>query len=502
MSNSQIVNAIEMKNLDKLTIQEKGITSYELMTHAAKEIFTYLLSNRYLNSSEQILVVAGTGNNGGDALLTAFYIIEHGLNPTIILIGKEEQQSEESLKAYHQLLEHNIVIKRVDDRDSFHEFEHMFESSSLVIDGIFGIGLSRDVEGYHRDVIGAINGSFAKVISIDIPSGLSADNGVELGQAIYADITLVMQNLKQGNLLNDAKDHTGRNIVLDIGILQTFFQEQQVLLDSSYLKNKIPRRKSNSHKYHFGHILTIGGNKGMMGAPLLSGLSALRTGAGLSGVLYRERLVKYIPNFYPDIMVNSYMGIEEIPEILRKKSCVIFGPGLGTNDAVNKDVLSYLLSTEIPLVVDADGLFYLKQLLREYSERQNIVITPHYKEMANFLDVTVEEVAKEPVLFAKNIAHTFNVTVVLKGTCTLITNSDETFFSNEGNAGLATAGTGDVLSGIIGALLGRGYSPLEASKIGVLIHSKAAMYAQEKFGETSMMASDVITYISEVIKNA
>ena len=158
-----------------------------------------------------------------------------------------------------------------------------------------------------------------------------------------------------------------------------------------------------------------------------------------------------------------------------------------------------MLSLQTPLVVDADGLFYLKQLLSGYNERGNLVITPHYKEMADFLGVTTQEVEKEPILYAKNIAHRYNIVVVLKGTCTIITNDKETYFSSNGTPGLAKAGTGDVLAGIIGNLLGRGFDAFEAAKVGVLIHSLAGQYAKEVHGEESMLASDVIAMLPKVI---
>ena len=200
-------------------------------------------------------------------------------------------------------------------------------------------------------------------------------------------------------------------------------------------------------------------------------------------------------------MVNTYIGIEDIPSQIRKKSTIIFGPGLGKEDDINLDILSYLLSTDIPLVIDADGIYYLKKLLKEYSERKNIIITPHNQEMATFLGLPVEDIKKEPVLFAKNIAHTYNLTVVLKGSCTIITNNDETYFSIHGNPGMATAGTGDVLAGIIGSLLGRGFTPMEASKIGVLIHSKAGEIASLKYGEEAVTATDLIYNIFKVLQD-
>lgn len=501
MKERQIVNAQEMRQLDKLTISENNVTSYNLMEETGERIFNYLNLVGMINETETVLIVAGTGNNGGDALIVGRHLLEKGLRPQFLIVGKPDNQSNDSLEAMASLNIYNVEYIRVEDFGSVNDSLEAIEASSIIIDGLFGIGLSRDVEGYHQEVIELINNSYAKVISIDLPSGINADNGLKMNVAVKANHTIVVQNYKQGNLLNDALDYSGEIFLLDVGILQTLFHETQVVLNKSFLKNKIPTRKRNSYKYNFGNLLVIGGSKGLMGAPLISGYTALRTGSGLSSVTYNDIYLHHINNVYPEIMVNTYFGIEDLPSQIQNKSVVIFGPGLGKSDEVNLDISSYLFSLDVPLLIDADGIFYLKKHIKQYNERKNIIITPHYKEMASFLGVDIEDVKKEPVLYAKNIAHKYNVTVVLKGTCTIITNNNETYFSILGNPGLATAGTGDVLSGIIGSLLGRGFTPIAASKIGVLIHSIAAEYARDKYGEEGMIATDLIEFIPQILKN-
>lgn len=502
MRERQIVNSQEMKQLDKLTIKENNITSFELLQQAGGTIFNHICRNGLCDSTESVAIIAGPGNNGGDALVVGYHFFEQGLNPAIIIIGKEDDQSTDSLKVISKLEERNYPYHRVYKIDDLIAISEFIDNASLIIDGIFGIGLRRNVEGIFSEIISMINNSYAKKISIDIPSGLNANNGLMMSNAVKADHTIVIQNYKQGNLLNDALDYSGEITLLDVGIIQTIFPENQQLLAKSYLKNKIPKRKQNSYKYTYGNTLTIGGSNDMMGAPLMCGFSALRTGTGLSHLLYLSKYTRLINNIYPELMIDTYDGIEEIPSKVKRKTTVIFGPGLGKNDNVNLEVLSYLLSLDIPLLIDADGIYYLKKLIPEYSNRHNIIITPHYKEMADFLSLDISDVQEEPILLAKNIAHKYNLTVVLKGTCTIITNNEETFFSVNGNPGLATAGTGDILSGIIGSLMGRGFSPLEASKLGVLIHAMAAEHAVNDFGEESLIATDILKYIPLVLKNA
>lgn len=502
MRDLQIVSAQEMRLLDRLTIKEKNITSFELMTHAGMGIFKYIIAKELISLSDSILIVSSTGNNGGDGLVVAGLLSDTGVDVRIVLLGNTENQSVENKQATQECVKKGLKINKISIEEDLELFASLIDEATIVVDGIFGTGLNNDVKGIYQEVITYINRSYAKVISIDLPSGINADNGLVMKVAVKADHTIVIQNYKQGNLLNDALDYSGKIHLIDIGILQNLYPEPQILLHTIYLRNKIQKRPRNSHKYHFGSILTIGGTKGMMGAPILAGISALKTGTGLSSVTYNEKYAKYINNPYPELMVNTYLGIEDIPSQVQKKSAIIFGPGLGKNDEVNINILNYLLSLDVPLIVDADGIYYLKQLIKEYSTRPNLVITPHYQEMATFLGINIEDVKQEPVLFAKNIAHTYNMTVVLKGACTIITNNEETYFSIHGNPGMATAGTGDALSGIIASLLGRGYTPLEASKLGVLIHSKAGEIASIDYGEESMTASDLINSIYKVLKDA
>jgi NAD(P)H-hydrate epimerase len=500
MSNQQIVSVQEMRQLDELTLEQKNITSFELMDHVAKTIFQYVIEKQLVTSRDEIVIVAGTGNNGGDALLTGLHLVDYGLTPTFVVVGNRSKQSLENKQATRLIEQNNIVINWVEEESQVDHFTEMIDQATLIIDGIFGIGITKKVKGVQRLVISKINRSYATVISIDIPSGINADNGLVMKRAVKANHTIIIQNYKHGNVLNDALDYAGTSHLLDVGIIQKLSDEPHLLLPMSLLKNSFPKRIHNSYKYQFGNILTIGGAKGMMGAPLLSGIAALKTGSGLSMVSYYDKYLHHIQNMYPELQVTTHLGIEDIPSMVRKKNAIVFGPGLGKNDSINLEILSYLLSTDIPLVIDADGIYYLKELMKDYNERKNIIITPHYQEMASFLDVSVNDVKQEPVLLAKNMAHKYSLTVVLKGVCTIITNNEETYFSIHGNPGMATAGTGDVLSGIIGSLLGRGYNTLEAAQIGVLIHSEAGRLAMEEFGVESLTATDLISKIAPVIK--
>lgn len=501
MDNRQIVSTQTMRQLDKLTLEKESITSYNLMKRAGDNIFNALLSRTLVSSSDKVLILSGMGNNGGDGLVVAKLLKAANIPIECCLVGDLDKQSSQNKQAHHDLAELTNNITVIKNGKNLDVLRDKIDYSTVIIDCLFGIGLNSKVRGIYQEVIKIANQGNGKLISIDLPSGLNADNGVCMGDCITADYTFAIQNLKQGHFLNDGPDYCGIVHVLDIGILQQIFPESQIILDPALINhNVLPKRQSNTHKYHYGNILIIGGSKGMMGAPLLSGISSLRTGTGLSTVTYHYKDIKHIHNPYPELMVNTYDGINELPRQIKHKDVVIFGGGLKKEDQINKEILKYLLDQDMPLVIDATGIVLLRELIKENNQRKNIIITPHYGEMAQFLSSTSEEVKNNPVLTAQNIAHKYNLTVVLKSNCTLITDNDETFFNAETNPGLATAGSGDVLSGIIGSLLGQGYTALESAKLGVLIHSKAGRISTDKYGEHALIASDIIEALPDVLK--
>jgi NAD(P)H-hydrate epimerase len=498
MSLNQIVSKEEMNQIENRTMELTNMSLLDLMNQIGTSLAHYIEKHDMIHIDDRILLVIGTGKNGLIAFIIGKHFIDIGFDVRFLVVGEKDHMRKESL----QIL---LDLETVHSKISYIELDEQikveyFEEATIIIDGLFGTGLKKKINGYLLQVINHINSSYARVISIDIPSGIKSNNGLVMNDAVIADDTLVIQCLKQGNVLNDALDYHGTHHLVDCGMVLSYFDDKQETLPLDYLLNKIEKRKRNSHKYHYGNIAVIGGSKGYMGAPVLSGYAALKTGSGLSSVLIQEKDVKYCFLNYPELMIKPFLGIEEIPSLLKNMDTVIFGPGLSSNDDLNLSILTYLLSTTIPIVIDASGIAYYKQLKEEYNERGNIIFTPHHKELADFLDVTVDDVKEESVLLAKNIAHKYNVTVVLKGPCTIITNNEETYYSTFGNPGLATAGTGDVLAGIIGSLLGRNFSTIEAAKLGVLIHSKSGNIAMKQYGEESLTATNLIESLPIVMK--
>ncbi|MCF7925925.1 MAG: NAD(P)H-hydrate dehydratase [Candidatus Izimaplasma sp.] len=499
--NQTIIDAAKMRKFDALTLENQHITSLTLMQRVGKIMAEYMLKQQLVVPDDDILVVAGIGNNGGDALVIADALYNHGMHPNIVVVGNKENQSDESKTMVDIVTKHNQSVTFIESEDDLSPLKTFLGTTSILIDGIFGIGLIREITGIYHSVMTMINQYDSHVISIDMPSGIHADNGLKQGIAIRARDTLIVQTLKQGHILNDGLIYTGRHHILDVGILAEYTEEETQLLDQAYYQRFLQKRNMLSHKYHYGHVLTIGGTKGMMGAPLLTAYAAMRCGSGLSSILYFDTDQAFIPSYPPELMVDTYSGIASLTPKLENKQAVVLGMGLPKDDPIRKESLNHILKTDLPLVVDASGLVYLKALIDNYSERGNIIITPHVGEFAQFLGIPLEELKQNLVLYAKNVAHKYHLTVVLKGPVTIITNDTYTYFSQFANPGMATAGSGDVLAGMICSFLGQGHSPLEASILGVSVHSHAGNSAKQRYGEASLIATDIIDAIHDIIKD-
>lgn len=490
----------EMKRLDQYTCDTKNISSLELMEVAGYHIYRCFLDNHQINKeNDRILVIAGLGNNGGDALVVSELLLKDNFKVNIVIIGDLNKLSRETRTVYQRLRENNISILNITSSENLKEFNQLINNSEYIIDGIFGIGLNKDVEGIFFECIKLINQNQAYVFSIDIPSGIYSDNG-NIGKiAVNADFTAIIQNYKVGNLLNDAKDYHGKLKLLDIGILQDINSTNRYLLNDN-IKQLMIKRKHNSHKYHYGSLLTIGGSIGMTGAPLLSAYSALRAGVGLSTIGIHEKYYPYINHIYPELMIFPFKNISDINKLLDKKDVIAFGPGLGRNDDFNYQLLYHLINTSFPLVIDADGIFYLKKFIHILPQDNNIIITPHLGELALLLDKDVNTIKKKSLETLKSLTNDYGLTVVLKGPTTIIADKDEVYFNYNGNPSMATAGSGDCLTGIISALIGQKLSLLDACKLGVYLHSLAGDLAEKELGN-SLIATDIINNLFKIMRS-
>lgn len=484
-----VLSVEEMREFEEHTLSMLKMTEIELMNTAGVALANDFLARVQPKKDSSIGVVAGIGNNGGDALVMAITLQKLGFKPKIFVVG-ELPTARDAFLHYFDLAGTVISITNKEELE-VHQVDIM--KSEYILDGLFGIGLSREVTGFYSDLIDYINASKCVVYSVDIPSGIHPKNGLLFGNAVHANYTGVVGYLKLGNLMSDALDYHGEIQVLQIGIAQKYPIKKE-FIECNVREIRKPLRKHNSNKYSNGLGVFIGGRQSMMGSIQMSAISAMKCGLGISVILSDLKDHNYT-QFYPELIIQNHVG-DEARQLLDKAKVVVFGPGLGVHNDDYQKLLDYLLETDIPLLVDASGFTYLD--IHKTYHNQHVLLTPHIGELAKMFNISSEEVRLDPFKYVNMLSENgFNV--ALKGPCTVVTSKGKTGFIQAKNPGLATAGTGDVLSGIIAAFLSR-EEAFDAMSSGVITHALAADYVSKELGEISLMASDLISSIYKVLK--
>ncbi|MGI6768699.1 MAG: NAD(P)H-hydrate dehydratase [Bacilli bacterium] len=496
MMKEYVITTKEATEIDQKTCELKNLTNLDLIKNAGLALEEAFLLNCKPKISSQITVISGSGHNGADGLMLGYLLSKKGYQINFIVINVKENLKPENQQIIANIEAEGKNINYFYNESFFEEIENLIKKSDYLIDAILGTGLNKEITGYIGKVIDATR--LAKFIfSIDIPSGINGDNGLVYGTAVSADLAAVIEHYKAGNLLNQAQDYTKEKMLVKIGLSTE--DKGKYILKENYIQ-PLPKRKNYSHKYNYGNLLIIGGSLGMTGAPLLTGAGALRTGAGLVTLALPNTCASTLKGSYPEIITNFYKSFDELLPSLEKRNAFTFGPGLGRKNPDAEAILNELLKLGLPLVIDADGIYYFKKFKNRGRKYRNVIITPHLGELAVFTGLDSKELEKRSLEVARAFVEEYEFTLVLKGPCTIIADKNETWFSANGNPGLATAGSGDVLTGIITSLLGQGYSPLDAAKTGVYLHSLAGNLAKEKFGEAGLIASDIIAFLPEAIK--
>ncbi|MFW2373064.1 MAG: NAD(P)H-hydrate dehydratase [Gammaproteobacteria bacterium] len=483
-----LYSAAACRELDRISIEQYEIAGYELMCRAGQAILDRLQEKYHL--TQRIIVCCGAGNNAGDGYVLARLAMQAGYKVEVVSLVDPKKLNGDAARAYkdwksmgHQLSDFNSKL---------------MHRSDVIVDALLGTGLEREVEGAWREVIEEMNQSAVPVISVDIPSGLSADTGTVMGVAVKADMTISFIGLKKGLFTHQAADYCGEIFFDSLSVPEEVYKQVAAdaqLLHWSLLQDWIKPRQHDSHKGQFGHVLVVGGNYGMAGAVRLSAEAALRTGAGLVSVITRPEHVSAVLAGRPEVMVHGTN--ELIPQhLLHKADVIIIGPGLGRDDWANR-LLGQVLETNSPKVIDADALGLLAQV--EDVRDHNWVLTPHPGEAARLLDEIAEIIQKERFSACELIQQQYGGTVVLKGAGSLI-NSSQTPVKvcAYGNPGMASAGMGDVLSGLIGALIAQGLPLAVAAELAVLVHASAGDRAAES-GQRGLLASDLFDSIRSLL---
>ena len=490
------VNAAQMKAADQYTIQKLGVPSLELMEHAAQACVQVLEDEKV--DLSHVCVVCGSGNNGGDGFAIARILQNNRYSVETFCVGNPEHYTEETQEQMHRLREcGGKITYGMPQEDSY----------SVIIDAVFGVGLSRKVEGRYRQVIEQMNRMRGTKFAVDIPSGLSATTGCILGCAFKADYTVTFQLKKIGLELSQGRTMAGRVIVPDIGISTDSICEDQEIVRTAgkdIYRKMLPDRPEDSNKGTYGRLLVIAGSKGMAGAAYLNAHAAYMTGAGLVRIYTSSDNREILQTLLPEAIVTTYeeYNKEELLSLLTWADSVCIGSGLGMSRLSEKILKTVIEYVKVPCLIDADGLNLLaenKNYLNEMAERR-FVITPHMKEMSRLTGTPVEELKADRIQILKDFISRYRITCVLKDSRTLIASEEKGIRMNlTGNSAMAKAGSGDVLAGVISGWMVQGKEAEDAAELGTYIHGLSGDLAKFEKGVYSVMARDLIEYISKAL---
>ncbi|MCS7242711.1 MAG: NAD(P)H-hydrate dehydratase [Candidatus Caldatribacterium sp.] len=499
----------EMQREEKEACEQYGVSTLLLMENAGRGIASEILSIlRDRRGFRGVSIVCGTGNNGGDGMVVARHLLVEGIVPRVYLVGSPEALRGDARYNYEVLLRLGFSVCVVASSSDF-----VVEPGTLIVDALFGTGLTREVVGLHREIIQRINaaeGTF--VVAVDVPSGVDASDGRVLGEAVRAHLTVTLGLVKRGLVLFPGRAYVGNLKLCPIGIPLRGHGGKLIL--ASDVRRLLPRRPWFAHKISAGVVGIIAGSSGMLGAGILAALGAYRSGAGMVVWPLPPELSVTVKACIPEVvsvlLSSSFLpwcySLGDLEAVtsgfeVRKVSSVVVGPGLGVNERVEEFLEKFLAFAPVKGVLDADGLNIVARNRERWKERlTGWVVTPHLGEAARLLGWSFQEVSERKVEAAQEIARSFGCVTVLKGPGTLIASPQgEIFVNPTGNELLATAGSGDVLAGLIGGYLAQGLDPLSGALCGVFLHGLVADLLQKE-GRTSLLAHEIAEHVDAARK--
>ncbi|MGB9791451.1 MAG: NAD(P)H-hydrate dehydratase [Thermacetogeniaceae bacterium] len=517
----RLVKAAEMRQLDQEAMTRYQIPGLVLMENAGLSVVKAVLDIFWDHSTKgkKALVVAGPGNNGGDGLVVARHLYNRGAEVEVFLAAHPDFYRGDAA-VNMQIIKAIGVPYHVFGEESVEQLQAAAEHADLIIDALLGTGFKGAPREPIATMIDIINRSGKPVLAVDLPSGLDADSGRVEGACVRAKCTVTMGFPKVGLYVYPGAEYAGRVVVGDISFPPELRDEKAgefTLLDQQTVAGYLPLRLSTHHKGNYGHVLVVGGSRGYTGAAVLAANAALRSGAGLVTAVVPQSLYQITASKLTEAMTfpapdtdGGFSGtaLNALSELLRRANVLAIGPGLGQHPETAVFLRELLSSVELPMVIDADALNILakdKSLLldpRYRERRRKWVLTPHPGEMARLLGTSIPEVQNDRVESATRASREWGVTVVLKGAGTVIAAPDGKVLINPtGNPGLASGGTGDVLTGLIAGLLAQGLEPLEAAGAGVFIHGWAADRIASRKGMAGLVAGDLIEEAPFVLRD-
>ena len=512
------VTAQQMQRLDQKTIESYGIPGIVLMENAGRGAVEIILERFPHLLDRGVAVVAGKGNNGGDGFVIARYLLNQGIAAKVFLLDDPKVLRGDAQTNYKIFVRMKGEVILVPSSSDFQNVKPDLEKAGLLIDGIFGTGLDSEVRGYDREVIDYLNSLHKPVVAIDIPSGLDANTGKPLGTVVRATATVTFGLPKIGLLLPPGTEYAGDVRVIDIGIPRNLIEEENIrchLLEERQIRKWLsPARRRDSHKGDYGHLLVLAGSVGKTGAAAMAGEAALRMGAGLVTVgiprslnpILEVKLTEVMTEPLPETKEQT-LSLKALPSILRlceNKRAVVIGPGSGTLKETEFLLFRLIRALEIPIVVDADGLTALAARIKTFAPKKSpLILTPHPGEMARLTGLTSKQVLGDRIRICRDFSREHQVYLLLKGYRTLIaTPQGEIFINPTGNPGMASGGTGDVLTGMIGGLICQGFDISPSLQMAVYLHGLAGDLAAGQKGERSLVATDIIRNLPAVLQGS
>jgi NAD(P)H-hydrate epimerase len=513
----KILDAKQMRNIDARTAREYGIPTLVLMENAgarAAEALEELCDDL---EHRGVLLLCNKGNNGGDGFVVARHLHNRGIHARVVLLCKRSEVRDDARANLRILRKIGVEVSVAEDRTGWQKLLPELGRYDLIVDAILGTGLKGPVRGFLKEVISDLGSLDAEVVSLDLPSGLSADSPQVPGEAVVADYTLAMGLPKIPHVFPPAELFCGDVCILDISIPQGAVDAEGValeLLEQEAVRRMLPTRARDSHKGHFGHVLVVAGSRSMPGAAALAAQACLRAGCGLVTVATARHAQPMVHAHCAEAMVEPLAETEggtlsrtvlaPILKMQTDKDVLVLGPGLGTGTDVTQVIRKLVQKAELPMVLDADGLNALagKTALLPGEAGPPRILTPHPGEFARLLGVSTDEVLHRRVELARRFAHEHHCYLVLKGYRTLVaTPAGACFVNTTGNPGMATAGSGDVLSGMIAALVAQSSDLLPGLLAAVHLHGLAGDLAAGHRGEQGLTASDLLEHLPETIQH-
>ena len=518
----KVVTTQEMREIDRRTIEKFGIPGQVLMERAGMAVASKI---RELFAQKKTIVLAGGGNNGGDGIVVARELFNSGWHVKVLLFAKQNKLSPDCLSQFRSAKQAGVPveIRAGITGGDLH--------SALVVDALFGTGLNKEVKGNLTEVISLLNRTDSPVLSVDIPSGISADSGEVMGVAVKADYTVTFGLPKRGHLLYPGANYTGKLFIENIGFPGELLASDDLtveLLERQYVCQLIPERPRCSHKGDYGHVLVVAGSKGKTGAAFMAAKACMRAGAGLVTVGVPESLADIVQSRVTEEMTlplpdagGGTLSSKASSVILRflaeKADVLCIGPGIGVSDETRRLLAELITSSRAPMVIDADGINSVDDMALFGKAHSPVLLTPHPGEMARLLNKKApplgrgsrksgarelrSHIEQERIATGLSFSQETGAYLLLKGVPTVLAEpGGKAYINPTGNPGMATGGTGDVLTGMLSSFIGQGLNPTDAAILGVYMHGLAGDIAADKKGAHSLIASDIIDSLPEAFK--